>query len=148
MLGLGGTYEHGPASVQLAWTQTARNRETQAPFGVNPSFLNMMQVAFNDANEKAWLIGGTLDFAVLGAPGLKVAALNGDGRGAVDSATGAPLGGRHETDLGVYFAFDNSMPLRGLTFGIEGSWLNQAGATAQGRQLRVYANYEIPFGRK
>jgi len=148
MYGLGGIYEHGPAAVQLSFTQTARNHETQSPFGENPSFLNMMQVDFNDANERAWLIGGTLDFAATGAAGLKAAALYGSGHGAVDSATGAPLGSRNETDVILSYALGKSTPLAGLSFGIEASWLNQAGAVAQGRQLRVYANYEIPFAAR
>jgi len=38
-------------------------------------------------------------------------------------------------------------PLPGLSYGVEGSWLDQSGATAQGQQLRVYANYEFTCGR-
>jgi hypothetical protein len=145
MYGVGGNYEHGPVAVQVAWTQTSRNKETQAPFGANPSFLHMMQVDFNDANEKAWLIGGAFDFATMGAPGLKATVIYGNGHGAIDSSTGAPLGSRNETDLSLSYALDKSTPLHGLSFGIEASWLNQVGAAAQGRQLRVYANYEIPL---
>jgi len=148
MYGVGGGYERGPATVQVAWTQTSSNKETQAPFGANPSFLHMMQVDFNDANEKAWLIGGALDFSTIGAPGLKAAVIYGNGHGAIDSSTGASLGSRNETDLLLSYALDKSTPLHGLSFGIEGSWLNQAGAAAQGRQLRVYANYEFPFDQR
>ena len=92
MYGIGGDYEYGPATFQVAWTQTSHNKETQSAFGDNPSFLNMMQVAFNDANEKAWLIGGSLTFNSLGAPGLKASVAYGNGRGAIDSSTGAALG--------------------------------------------------------
>jgi hypothetical protein len=145
MVGIGGVYEHGPASVQVAWTQTSRNRETQAPFGANPSILHMMQVHFNDANEKARLIGGALDFTALGAPGLKAAAMYGNGHGAINSSTSAALGSRNETDLSLSYALDKSSRLQGLSFSVEGSWLNQDGAAAQGRQLRVFANYDISF---
>lgn len=145
MVGFGGVYEHGPASVQVAWTQTSRNRETQAPFGENPSFLHMMQVDFNDANEKAWLIGGVLDFTALGAPGLKAAVTYGNGHGAINSSTSASVGSRNETDLSLTYALDKSSRLQGLSFRVEGSWLNQNGAAAQGRQLRVFANYDISF---
>jgi hypothetical protein len=145
MFGVGSVYERGPVSIQAAWTQTSRNRQTLAPFGVNPSFLHMMQVDFNDADEKAWLIGGALDFTTIGAPGLKGAVIYGNGHGAIDSSTGASLGSRNETDIKLSYVFDKSSKLQGLSLGIEGSWLNQAGAVAQGRQLRVYANYDIPF---
>jgi hypothetical protein len=148
MYGIGGVYERGPVTVQVAWTQTSRNRETQAQFGENPSFLHMMQVDFNDADEKAWLIGGSLDFTAMGAPGLKAAVIYGNGYGAIDSSTGASLGSRKETDLLLSYAFDKSTRFHGLSFAVEGSWLHQVGASAQGRQLRVFANYDIPFNLK
>lgn len=148
MFGLGGVYDLGPVSLQVSWTQTSRNKETQAPFGANPSFLHMMQVDFNDANEKAWLIGGTLDFATLGAHGLTASVTYGNGHGAIDPTSGASLGSRNETDVTVAYEIGKSSSLRGLSFGVQGSWLNQAGAVAQGQQLRVFANYELPFNRQ
>jgi hypothetical protein len=60
-------------------------------------------------------------------------------------AAGAALGSRNETDLVLSCAFDNSSRRPGLSFGVEGSWQNQVGAAAQGRQLRVFANCDIPF---
>jgi hypothetical protein len=148
MFGLGGIYDFGPVSFQTSWTQTSRNKETQAPFGANPSFLHMMQVDFNDANEKAWLVACKLDFSTLGATGLSVTAGYGNGHGAIDSTSGASLGGRNETDVTLAYAFDKAAALRGLSFGVQGSWLNQAGAAAQGRQLRIFANYEFSFNRR
>jgi len=145
MYGLTGVYEPGPLAFQLAWTQTSRNQATQSPFGQNPSYLYMMQVAFNDAGEQGWLAGVTLDFRDSGFPGLQAVAQYGNGHAAIKPSTGASLGNQNETDVKLRYDFDPSAKLRGLSFGIEGSWLNQAGATAQGRQLRVYANYEIPL---
>jgi len=63
----------------------------------------------------------------------------------IDSTTGAPLGSRNETGLHLSCALDKPSRLHGLSFGVEGSWLNQVGAAAQGRQLRVFANCEIPL---
>jgi predicted porin len=146
MYGLSGIYERGPVSVQAAWTQTSRHRETLDPFGDNPSYLTLMQVDFNDAGEKAWLLGGSFDFATFGAAGLKAVLNYGNGHGAIDTKTGALLGSRNETDVKLSYALEKSSRLHGLSFGVEGSWLNQAGAAAQGRQLRVFANYDIPFG--
>jgi hypothetical protein len=145
MYGIEGVYERGPFGVEVAWTRTSRNRATLAPFGANPSYLNLMQVAFNAAGEKAWLLGGTCDFSTLGAPGFTASVTYGNGRGAISSTTGAPSGSRNETDVQLAYATARSSALPGLSFGLEGSWLNQAGAAAQGRQLRVFANYEIPF---
>jgi hypothetical protein len=148
MYGLGGIYEGGTAMVQAAWTQTSRNRETQSPFGANPSYLHMMQVDFNDAGEKAWLIGGSFDFAAVGAPGFNATVNYGNGHGAIEPSTGASLGSRNETDILLSYALDKSSNLRGLSFGVQGSWLNQAGAAAQGWQLRVFANYDIAFNMR
>src|SRR6266536_2373364 len=145
MYGLSGTFEIGSSNVRFAFTQTGRGSETQDPFGANPSYLNMMQINFNDAGEKAWLIGGSFDFATLGIPGLNAVVEYGNGRAAIDPTTGARLGSRNETDVRIGYGFDKSSRLNGLSFGIERSWLNQAGAPAQGRELRVYANYDVPF---
>jgi outer membrane OprD family porin len=145
MYGIGALFERGPATIQVAWTQTSHNHNTQSAFGANPSFLHMMQVDFNDADEKAWLIGAALDLSAMGLAGLKVAAVYGNGHGAIDSTTGAKLGNRNETDLTLAYVFDKASRLQGLSFGVEGSWLNQVGAAAQGRQLRAFANYSVQF---
>jgi len=147
MVGAGMVYEHGAFSVQAGWTQTSRNRATIATFGANPSYLHLMQSDFNDAGERAWLIGGAVDFTPAGLSGLTLKVGYGSGRGAVDSSTGASLGSQNETDVQLAFATDRSSSLHGLSLGLEGSWLNQAGATAQGRQLRAFVNYEIPLPR-
>jgi hypothetical protein len=65
--------------------------------------------------------------------------------GSIDPNTGVALGSRNEIDLRLSYALEKSSRLHGLSFGVEGSWLNQVGAAAQGRQLRVFANYGIPF---
>ncbi len=51
--------------VQAAYTQTGKGGDTLNPFGDHPSYANLMQVAFNTAGEKAWLVGGTYDFGEL-----------------------------------------------------------------------------------
>jgi len=144
MYGVDGLWEKGPFGVEAAFTQTSRKRQTLDPFGDNPSYLNLMQVAFNEAGERAWLIGVAVDFTKW-ASGLKAAVSYGSGHGAIDPTTGAALGSRNETDVRLAYDVDKSSPLRGLSLGVEGSWLNQAGAASQARQLRVFANYDVPF---
>lgn len=136
MYGATGVYERGPASLQLAWTQTGRGFATQDTFGANPSYLNMMLIAFNDANEKAWLVGGTLELGSLGLRGLRLEVAYGNGRG-------ASVGSRNETDVKAAYVFDKGSAAAGLSLGIEAGWLNQADAAAQARQLRVYTNYDV-----
>jgi hypothetical protein len=147
MVGLRAAYDATPLGFQVAWTQTARDHATLNPFGYNPSYLNMLQIAFNNAGEKAWLIGAYLDMGALGLPALKASVSYGNGHDAINPATGAPLGSRNETDIRLAYVFETILELRGLSFGVQGSWLNQSGALSQSHQLRVFANYEVPLPR-
>ena len=88
-MGLQAAVAHGPVGVQLYYTQTGKGFDTQNPFGDHASYLNLMQVAFNTAGEKAWGIGGNVNFADLGVPGLTAAAIYADGRDRIDDQTGA-----------------------------------------------------------
>ncbi len=44
----------GRSAAQLYYTQTGTGFNMQNPFGTTPSYLELMQVAFNTAGEKAW----------------------------------------------------------------------------------------------
>ena len=89
-MGLQAAVAYGPVGVQLYYTQTGKGFDTQSPFGDHASYLNLMQVAFNTAGEKAWAIGGNVNFADLGVPGLTAAAIYADGRDRIDDQTGSP----------------------------------------------------------
>ena len=143
--GLQAALARGPFGVQLYWTQTGEERDTLNPFGTHPSYLDMMQVSFNSAGEKAWGIGATFDFAELGAPGLTAAALYASGRDRIAYATGEPLADRDETDVRVDWAAPKGSPLEGLGATFRYSWLHQDGAPQTGTQLRAYVNYAVRF---
>ena len=64
-------------SNAACWAQTGKGGDTLCPFGVHPSYLNLMQVAFDTAGEKAWGLGGRVEFDALGAPGLSASAIDG-----------------------------------------------------------------------
>ena len=78
--GLQATIARGPFGGQLYYTQTGKGFDTQNPYGDHPSYLYLMQVAFNTAGEEAWGIGGNVNFASLGAPGLTAAAVYASGQ--------------------------------------------------------------------
>ena len=88
-LGLQGAVAYGPVGLQLYYTQTGKGFDTQNPYGSHASYLDMMQVSFNTAGERAWGIGGNVDFAGLGVPGLTAAALYADGRDRIDDTNGS-----------------------------------------------------------
>lgn len=143
--GLQAAFAWRALGVQFDWTQTGKARDTLNPFGTHPSYLDLMQVSFNTAGEKAWGIGGNIDFAGLGLPGLTASAIYADGHDRIDYTTGAPLRNRSETNLRADYAFPKDSLLDGLIATLRYSWLRQDGAAQTGTQLRAYLNYAMKF---
>ena len=134
----------GPFSAQLNYTQNGNGFDSQNPFGDHPSFLNLMQVPFNTAGEKTWGIGGNVNFASLGAPGLTAAAIYASSNDRKNAANGALIPDRQETDLRADYAFAKGTALAGLVATVRGSWLHQDDSPTA-FQFRVILNYNIPF---
>jgi hypothetical protein len=142
--GLQAAIARGPFGAQLYYTQTDRGFDTQNPFGNNASYLDLQHVAFNTAGEKAWGIGGNVNFASLGAPGLTASAIYASSRDRINAATNASIPDRQETDLRADYAFGKETPLNGLVATLRGAWLHQDGSPTA-FQLRVILNYAVPF---
>jgi hypothetical protein len=143
--GLQAALSRGPFGVQLYWTRTGDGRDTLNPFGTHPSYLNLMQVAFNTAGEQAWGLGGSVDFGDLGAPGLTASAIHASGTDRINAASGAPIADRSETNVQLDYGFAKGSPLQGLRATLRYSWLRQDGAAQTGTQLRAYLNYDVRF---
>ena len=143
--GLQATIARGPFGGQLYYTQTGKGFDTQNPYGDHPSYLNLMQVPFNTAGEQAWGIGGTLDFASIGAPGLTTGIVYASGRSRVNATTGAALPDREETNVRAEYAFAKGTVLEGLVATLRYSWLHQDGSPQTAPQLRAYVNYDFRF---
>ena len=143
--GLQATIARGPFGGQLYYTQTGKGFDTQNPYSNHPSYRDMMQVAFNTAGEQAWGIGGTLDFASIGAPGLTTGILYANGRSRVNATTGAAIPDREETNIRADYAFAKGTMLEGLVATLRYSWLHQDGSLQTAPQLRAYVNYDVRF---
>jgi outer membrane OprD family porin len=143
--GLQATVAHGPFGAQLYYTQTGRGFDTQNPFGDNASYLNLMQVAFNTAGEKAWGIGGNVNFAGFGAPGLTASAIYASGSDRINASSGVSLPDRNETNVRADYAFAKGTALEGLVATLRYSWLHQSGSLQTAPQLRAYLNYAVRF---
>jgi len=143
--GVQGAVAYGPVGFQVDYTQTGKGFDTQNPFGTHPSYLDMMQVSFNTAGEKAWGIGANLDLGGLGVPGLTAAALYAAGHARIDDTTGAPLPDHNETDVRIDWAAPKGSLLEGLVATVRYSWLHQDGAPQTATQLRAYLNYAVRF---
>jgi predicted porin len=142
--GLQAAIAHGPFGGQLYYTQTGKGFDTQNPFGNNASYLDLQQVPFNTAGEKAWGIGGNVNFASLGAPGLTASVIYASSRDRINALTNAAIPDRQETDLRADYAFAKETPLKGLVATLRGSWLHQDGSPTA-FQLRAILNYAVPF---
>jgi hypothetical protein len=144
-VGLQAGITYGPVSGTFYYTQTGKGGTTQSPYGDHPSYLNIMMYAFNTAGERALGIGGTVDFAEIGAPGLRASAIYAAGRDQINSSTGAPLPDQNETDVRLDYAFAKGTILEGLVATFRYAWNRQDGAAQTGTQLRAYLNYAIRF---
>ena len=139
------TITRGPFGGQLYYTQTGKGFDTQNPYGDHPSYLYLMQVAFNTAGEEAWGVGGNINFATLGAPGLTAAAVYASGKNRINAKTGASIPDRDETNIRADYAFPKGTPLEGLVATFRYSWLHQDGSPQTAPQLRAYLNYDVRF---
>jgi hypothetical protein len=143
--GLQAAATYGPVGGQLYYTQTSKGGVTKSPYGDHPSYLNIMVNSFNNAGERAWGIGGNVDFATLGVPGLKASAIYAAGSDQFDVSTGAPIADRNETDVRLDYAFAKGTLLEGLVATFRYAWTHQDGAPQSGTQLRAYLNYAVRF---
>ena len=134
---------HGPLGATLSFTRTGSDFATQNPYGDHPSYLNQQEVPFNSAGERAWGLGGSVDFARFGAPGLSASVAYASGRDRQANGTGAPLPDRYETDLRTDYRFGAEHPLAGLALTLRYAWLREGSASQP--QARVIVNYPFSF---
>jgi outer membrane porin, OprD family len=142
--GVQAAINRGPFGAQVYYTQNGKGFDSQNPFGDHASYLNLMHVAFNTAGEKTWGIGGNVNFASLGAPGLTASAIYAASNGRIDATTSAAIPDRKETDLRADYAFAKDSALSGLVATLRGGWLHQDGSPTA-YQLRVILNYAVPL---
>lgn len=115
------------------------------PYG-DPRYLSFMETFFNRANEKAWGLATSYNFAgtllPVRIPGVTVLLRYGHGSDAVDSATRQGLPTVGETDMYVLW---NIPSVTGLQFRVRYAYLTQGGAQGALTSFRVNVNYEIPL---
>lgn len=141
--GLQASLARGPFEAKLSLTRTGSEFATQSPYGDHASYLNQQQVAFNSAGERAWGVGGSIDFAGFGAPGLSAAAAYASGSHRQANLTGARLSDRYETDLRADYRFGKGHLLAGLVVTLRYAWLREGDASQP--QGRVIVNYPFSF---
>jgi hypothetical protein len=140
----------GPATLSIAYTQTGTDDFYRSPYGSWAGYTSMIVRDFNRAGEKAWLIGGTYDFAAHDLPGLAVNAAAVFGTDAINPVNRAPLPDTNEYDFTLDYRFsDKRWPewarpwwIRARAVRIEDK---QGGNTDVTEDYRIIVNYEWVF---
>jgi hypothetical protein len=137
----------GPATLSVVYQQTGSEVNYQNPYSSWAGYTNMIVKAFNLAGMKAWLIGGSYDFAALGAPGFAVRADIVHGWDAIDPGTGAAQPNWTEYDLTLDYRFSaKTWPEWARSFWLRGRAANvDMGSDGDLQDYRIIINYDWKF---
>jgi len=114
----------------------------QSPYGNYPAFISQLISNFNQASERAWLVGFSYDFRGVGLPGFAADLEYSQGSNAVNALTRAALPNERELDLSLTYTVQERV-LRGLRFDAKGAILGHANSGSTTYQLRLSLNYEF-----
>jgi hypothetical protein len=137
----------GGATATLAYQQTGTGSDYQTPYSGWAGYTYMIVKSFNLAGQKAWLLGGTYDFAALNAPGLMLNAAIVYGWDAIKPSTGAAQPNWTEYDLTLDYRFSaKTWPEWARPFWVRGraAYVDQ-GRAGDIQDYRIIVNYEWVF---
>ncbi len=130
------------AVLRVGFSATGDDGSIYSPWGSNPSYVDMMQRSFTQADEKALLLRASYDLSKFGAPGLS-AILNyvyGWGarpRGVDDDA--------REVDLTIDYKIPEGKGIyEGLWLRVRAAWLSREAFDETGTDVRVILRYDFP----
>ena len=143
----------GGARVQLlyrdltataAFSITGAGNTIQNPWGSFPGFLSMIDQDFDQANEKAWLIGAAYDFSKVLVPGLSGNFNLAWGTDAINPSTRKTASNQAEYDFTVDYRPALLRPafLQGFWFRARADVVDQQSAKTLGYQFRLILNWE------
>ncbi len=137
----------GPAVLSLVYNQTGSEQNYQNPYSSWAGYLNMIVKAFNRAGMKAWMIGGSYDFAAMGAPGFAVNAAVVHGWDAINPGTRAGEPNWTEYDLTLDYRFSaKTWPAWAQPFWLRGRVANvDMGSDGDLQDYRIIVNYDWKF---
>lgn len=145
--GLKADLRHRGAAATLAYQQTGSGGNYQTPYSGWAGYTYMIVKSFNLANMKAWLLGGSYDFAAQGVPGFAVNAAVVYGYDAIDPGSGAAQPDWTEYDLTLDYRFsDKRWPEWARPFWIRGraAYVDMRSA-GDIQDYRIIVNYEWRF---
>ena len=133
----------GAATATLAYNQTGRGAAYRTPYGSWAGYTSMIFQDFNQAGQKAALIGGTYDFVGLEIPGMVLNAAIVFGRDQINTSTGLPLPDLTEYDMTLDYRFSaKTWPqwLQPLWIRARAAYLDQS-AAGHVTDYRIIVNY-------
>jgi hypothetical protein len=131
----------------VAGSITGNGSQIYSPFGTQPNYTNMQQVAFSNAGEKAIGASVAYDFGYafrnIGLDGLTAGVWYSQGWDAVDPVTNAAIPNRDEWDMWLQYR-PSEGPLKGLRIKAQYSSLRQAGnVRSEQPEFRFVADYTM-----
>jgi len=145
--GLKADLSSGGATATLAYQQTGSGANYQTPYSGWAGYTYMIVKSFNLANMKAWLLGGTYDFAAQGVPGFALNAAVVYGWDAINPSSGAAQPNWTEYDLTLDYRFsDKRWPEWARPFWIRGraAYVDMR-SDGDIQDYRIIVNYEWKF---
>jgi outer membrane porin, OprD family len=130
------------ASVDVMFHQTGDGADIRTPYGTWPGYLSLINKDFDRANETAFGVKVTYDFARLGVPGLTAFFWFAQGTGADNTSTGGPAPDRREYDFDVTYTVQGG-PLRGFQFKARTALVEQQGTPGLLPDIRLILNWPI-----
>jgi hypothetical protein len=138
---------HGGATATFVYTQTGRGAAYRTPYGAWAGYTSMINQDFDQAGQKAYLVGGTYDFTGLDAPGLVVNGAVVFGRDAINAVSGAAQPNLTEYNLTLDYRFTAThwpQSLRPLWLRARAAYIapSSGGNTTD---YRIIVNYPLVF---
>jgi hypothetical protein len=131
-------------TLSAAFSITGAGNTIQNPWGSFPGYLSMIDQDFDQANEKAWLIGAAYDFSKSLVPGLSSNVNLAWGVDAINPSTRRTAGNQAEYDFTADYRPPWRWPpfLQGLWFRARADIVDQQNAKTLGYQFRLILNWE------
>jgi hypothetical protein len=138
--GLRGMLSYRGAVLTTAYTKTG-DAAIRKPFGGTPGFTSSMIFDFDRANEDAWRIGLSQNFAKLGLPGVSLIVNYTESRNSTTDI-GEPLPDADELDITADFRPEEGF-FKGIWLRVRYSDANRGSPVADREDWRITLNYGI-----
>jgi outer membrane OprD family porin len=131
-------------TLTTAFSITGSGNTIQTPWGSYPGYLSEIDQNFDQANQKASLVGAAYDFSKVLAEGLRADVNLTWGWDAINPKTRAKAPNQAEYDTTIDYRpnFQTPFFLKGLWFRVRADILDQQDAPKLGYQFRLILNWE------